>query len=202
MAKLYFKYGTMGSGKSIDLLKVAYNYTERNQNVLLFNSKLDERFTSGCISTRIGIEKESLLFESNTSFIDVVSNIEENISCILIDEAQFLKKNQVDELGMIADNYDIPVICYGLKTDFKTELFEGSKRLLEIADKLEEIRTICVCGKKAINNARLVDNHIVNEGEQILIGDLEYKAFCRSCYNNGLSDDGYLNNMPIKKKVK
>lgn len=201
MAKLYFKYGTMGSGKSIDLLKVAYNYKERGQNVLLFNSRLDNRFSKGNITTRIGLKQEAIMFNDATNFIDIISDIDYDIDCILIDESQFLKKEQVDQLGMIVDNYTIPIICYGLKTDFQTNLFEGSKRLLEIADKLEEIRTICVCSKKAIINARLDNNHIVVEGEQILIGDLEYQAFCRSCYNNGLTDNKYFNDMK-KKKLK
>lgn len=186
MAKLYFRYGAMGSGKSIDLLKVAYNYEERNQKVLLLNSKLDDRVKVGTISTRIGIQKESLLFDSETDILEMLKNKLKNIDCILVDESQFLSTSQVDQLADIVDNYNIPVICYGLRADFQTELFTGSKRLLEIADTIEEIKTICQCGKKAIYNVRFNNGKLVKDGEKIVVGNSVYKSFCRSCYKKML----------------
>lgn len=182
MAKLYFRYGAMGSGKSIDLLKVAYNYEERNQKVLLLNSNLDNRVKVGTVSTRIGLQKNALLFDNKTNILEMLKNNLDNIACILVDESQFLTAKQVDQLSDIVDNYNIPVICYGLRADFQTKLFTGSKRLLEIADTIEEIKTICQCGSKAIYNVRFDNDKVVKEGKKIVVGDSVYKSYCRSCY--------------------
>lgn len=183
MAKLYFRYGAMGSGKSIDLLKVAYNYEERDGKVVLYTAAIDTRYGTGIITTRIGINKEAIVFSKDTNILDSVKALEYKPDCILIDESQFLTKEQVSQIGDIVDYLNIPVICYGLRTDFRGELFEGSKELLAIADKIEEIKTICKCGKKATYNMRLVDGKPVNKGEKILIGGNEsYISLCRKCY--------------------
>lgn len=175
-------------GKSIDLLKVAYNYEQRGHKVMLLTAKVDTRAGEDVIATRIGLKREAKVFLNNTNVYELLIKQEKNIDCILVDEAQFLTENQVDELGDIVDKLGIPVICYGIRNDFTTKVFEGSKRLLEIADKIEEIKTICVCGKKAIYSARYLNGEIVTKGEQIQIGDLEYKSLCRKCYKKEISD--------------
>lgn len=185
MAKLYFRYACMGAGKSIDLLKVAYNYEERGHKVLLLTSEIDDRYEVGTISTRIGISRKANVFNKNVNLYDMCINLGYLPACILIDEAQFLTARHVDELTDIVDYLDIPVICYGLRADFRNELFEGSKALLSLADKVEELKTICDCGRKATCNMRLLNGKAVTSGEQILIGDLEYKSVCRKCYKIG-----------------
>lgn len=189
MAKLYFRYGAMGSGKSIDLLKVAYNYEERDGKVALYTAAIDTRYGTGKITTRIGINKEAIVFSKNTNILDSVKELEYKPDCILIDESQFLTKEQVSQIGDIVDYLNIPVICYGLRTDFRGELFEGSKELFAIADKIEEIKTICKCGKKATYNMRMVDGKPVNKGEKILIGGNEsYISLCRRCYKESFKN--------------
>ncbi|MEG2310659.1 MAG: thymidine kinase [Clostridia bacterium] len=188
MAKLYFRYSPMGAGKSIDLLKVAYNYEERGLGVILFTAKLDNRYGVGKIHTRIGLSRDAYTFDADINLFDVVQN-KCRPACVLVDEAQFLSTKHVDQLSDIVDFLDIPVICYGLRADFRNELFEGSKRLFTIADKIEELKTICDCGKKAVMNMRLLDGKIVTIGEQILIGDAEYKSVCRKCYKEKIAND-------------
>ena len=188
MAKLYFRYGAMGAGKSIELLKVAYNYEERNQKVLLFTPMCDNRNGVGNITTRIGISKKACVITENLNLYNYVYKLTEKPDAILVDEAQFLSRNNVYQLSDIVDYLDIPVICYGLKTDFRCELFEGSKALLEICDSIEEIKTICECGKKAIINMRLVDGKPTTKGDQIFIGGNEaYKSVCRKCFKKYIS---------------
>lgn len=183
MAKLYFRYGTMGSGKSIDLLKVAYNYEERGGSVYLLTAGIDDRYSKGKITTRIGISKEANTFDEATSIYANVVSLKNKPDCILVDEAQFLSKKNVEELSDIVDFLNIPVICYGLRTDFRGELFEGAEALLKSADKIEEIKTICECGKKATYNMRLIDGKPTIIGNQILIGGNEsYISVCRKCY--------------------
>lgn len=187
MAKLYFRYATMASGKSLDLLKVAYNYEELGKKVLLCTSAFDTRFGYAVIASRIGISKEAKAFDKNDNIYEYVKSLKEKPSCILMDESQFLTKKQVYELSDIVDFLDIPVICYGLKTNFKLELFEGSKALLELADKIQELKTICKCGKKATVNALMIDNKIQTDGPKILIGGNEkYKPMCRKCFKNAI----------------
>lgn len=190
MAKLYFRYGAMGSGKSIDILKVAYNYEERGQRVLMFTSKLDDRDEVGVISTRVGMNREAIIFNEDTNLFKIIekSNKQREISCILVDESQFLSKKNVDELSDVVDYLKIPVICYGLRADFRTDLFVGSKRLLEVADEIEEIKTICSCGRKATNNVRFFNDEIVKEGPQVFVGDTEYKSLCRKCFKDLLKE--------------
>ncbi len=189
MAKLYYRYGAMGSGKSIDLLKVAYNYEERNQKTILFTAGIDDRFGTGKITTRIGISKEALVFFHDTNIFEVVKNYPYRADCVLVDEAQFLTQKQTRELSDIVDELDIPVICYGLRADFQNHFFEGSRSLMEIADKIEEIKTICECGAKATVNMRMIDGKATDVGEQILIGGNDsYKSVCRKCYKKYIQE--------------
>lgn len=190
MAKLYFRYGAMGSGKTIDLLKVAYNYEERNQKVVILTSGIDDRYGIGKVTTRIGLQKEAEIFNEGINIYELIKNYKYTPDCVLIDEAQFLTKKHVEEISDIVDKLDIPVICYGLRADFKLEFFEGSLHLMEIADKIEEIKTICECGAKATCNMRLIDGKATNKGEQILIGGNDsYKSVCRKCYKKYIEKD-------------
>lgn len=189
MAKLYFRYSCMGAGKSIDLLKVAYNYEERGHKVMLLTAEIDDRYEKGKITTRIGISRDAYTFKDSTNIYILCQSLNFKPSCILIDEAQFLTKEHVYQLSNIVDYLDIPVICYGLKTDFRNELFEGSKALLALSDKIEELKTICDCGKKATCNMRIINGKIVTSGDQIFIGDTEYKSVCRKCYKERVKND-------------
>ncbi len=183
MAKLYFRYGTMASGKSIELLRVNYNYNENNKKTLCLTTTKDDRYDKGKITSRIGMSIDAIYYE-NVNIFNLVKKTK-NISCVLIDESQFLTKEQVFQLSDIVDILNIPVICYGLRSDFKMYSFEGSKYLMSIADSIEEIKTICSkCKtKKAIVNARFENDIIVTEGEQIKIGGNEtYKPLCRICF--------------------
>ena len=184
MAKLYFKYGAMNSGKSTILLQTAHNYEERGMNIILLKPSKDLK-AEDCVESRLGVQRKvDYLINDNTSIMELISNID-NVSCVLVDEAQFLNPNQVDELLRVTTDLDIPVICYGLRTDFKTNGFPGSIRLLEIAHSIEEMKTICRCGSKAIFNARFIDDKLVTEGEQVAIdgfGDIRYESMCPKCY--------------------
>ncbi len=183
MSKLYFRYGAMGSGKTIDLLKVAYNYKERGQNVVIYTAKIDDRYEVGKVTTRIGLQADALTFDVDTNFYREVKQMIPRPDCILVDEAQFLTRKQVLMLSDIVDILEIPIICYGLRTNFKMKFFEGSGPLMEIADKIEEIKTICDCGKKATVNMRMINGVPVTDGPDILIGGNDsYKAVCRQCY--------------------
>lgn len=190
MAKLYFRYSAMGAGKSLDLLKVAYNYKERNQNCLIMSSSLDKRFGDGIVASRIGIQEPCVMITIGDDIQEIVEAYcvgkDEDPSCILIDEAQFLTKDQVNSLTYIVDEMNIPVICYGLRIDYRGEPFEGSCQLMALADTIEEIKTICHCGKKATMNMRIVDGKAVYDGDQIVIGGNEsYISVCRKHYHEG-----------------
>ena len=188
MAKLYYRYGTMGSGKTIDLLKVAYNYEERGQECLLIALATDDRYGVGKITTRIGLQRDAFICFKDTNIYEYVNNLEKKPDCVLVDECNFLTKNQVRELSYIVDLLDIPVICSGLRSDFRCELFEGSEALMAIADKIEEIKTICECGRKATINMRYKDGKAVTDGDKIVIGGNDmYKAVCRKCYKKYIS---------------
>ncbi len=189
MAKLYFRYACMGAGKSIDLLKVAFNYEERGLKVMLLTAEIDNRYEKGKITTRMGLSKEAYTFNDTVNIYNLCKSLNYTPACILIDEAQFLSKEHVDQLTDIVDYLDIPVICYGLRSDFQNELFVGSKALLTLADKIEELKTICDCGKKATCNLRIIDGKIVTSGNQVFIGDLEYKSVCRKCYKERVKYD-------------
>lgn len=180
MSKLYFRYGAMNSGKSTILLQVAHNYQERGMKVAIIKPGVDTKGGSKIVS-RLGAEKEVNYVISEIDDIPLV----EDISCILVDEAQFLTKKQVEQLYEITKINNIPVICYGLRTDFKTVGFPGSTRLLELADTIEELKTVCKCGNKATFNARRVNGVFVFEGEQVEIDnqrDIEYEPLCGKCY--------------------
>lgn len=188
MAQLYYRYSTMNAGKSIELIKVAYNYEERGKNVLTLIPSVDDRYGIGVITSRIGIQREGIVVNDDTNILELYmrENEKRKIDCILVDECQFLKKHHVQELVEIVDSCNIPVLAYGLKNDFRNELFEGSYYMLIYADKIEEIKTICWCGRKATMVARVVDGHIVKQGEQVVIGGNDlYISLCRKHYNDG-----------------
>lgn len=183
MAKLYFRYGAMGSSKTANALMVRFNYEERGQKALLVKSGIDKRDGELIIRSRIGLEKECITLEELMKYDDELLKL---YNCVIVDEAQFASKEQIDRLSDIADFLDIPVICYGLRTDFKNELFSGSERLLAIADEIEEIKTVCWCGKKAICNARYNENGIVRNGKQVMLGANDsYISLCRKHFKLG-----------------
>ncbi len=182
MAKLYFRYGTMGSAKTLNLLAVAHSYRTQGKNVLLAKPLLDNRFGEKTVKSRSGLQLEAdLLIDSETRFSE---SLLKELHCVLIDEAQFLGAEFVDHLREIATLFGVPVICYGLRGDFKKNLFEGSRRLLELADQIEEIKSTCFdCNKKAVFNMRLVNGVAVTEGPEIQLGaDEAYIPVCDSCY--------------------
>ena len=189
MAKLYFNYGAMQSSKSANLLMVAHNYESQGKEVLLLTPAIDDRRDVGVIHSRVGIESYAYAIFEEDNLLDIVNeDLKEGmeIHCILVDESQFLTREHVIQLSEIADYFNIPVMCYGLKNDFQNRLFEGSEALLLYADKIQEIKTICAkdcCGKKAIMNLRLNDGTPVYEGSQIQIGDEEYVPVCRKHYH-------------------
>ncbi|MGG7176938.1 thymidine kinase [Clostridium paraputrificum] len=190
MSKLYFRYGAMNSGKSTHLMQVAYNYEERGMRVLLMKPSTDKKGGERLIS-RLGVERKvDMLIGVNDNIYTMVEEYIINngrIHCILVDEVQFMSRNQIDNLFEIAVKLNIPVICYGLRTDFKMEGFEGSSRLLLIAHSIEEMKTICKCGNKALLNARKVNGNFVFSGDQIAIdniNDVEYESLCGKCYYN------------------
>tara|TARA_Y100000768_G_scaffold299878_1_gene233651 strand:- start:16329 stop:16910 length:582 start_codon:yes stop_codon:yes gene_type:complete len=182
MAKLYFYYSSMNAGKSAMLLQINHNYMERGMRPLIFTSCHDDRSGEGVIVSRIGLSHEANIFKENTNLYEEVINLgRESIDCLLIDEAQFLTKDQVQQLSLIVDQLNISVMSFGLRTDFQGKLFEGSKFLLAIADNLKEIKNICHCGKKATMILRFDEQGLViTEGEQIVIGGEErYVSVCR-----------------------
>lgn len=186
MSKLYFRYGAMNCGKSSALMQVAHNYNENNKEVVIIKPSIDTK-ADDHIQSRIGLERKvDILIDKDESFEQYYDDWNNNISCILVDEAQFLTKKQVEELWIASKMYEIPVICYGLKTDFQSNLFEGSKRLLELSDEIEELITICSCGHRAKFNARYINGIFVKEGNEVLIDgsdeNVEYKPMCGKCY--------------------
>lgn len=184
MAQLFFKYGAMNSGKTIEILKVAHNYEEQNKPVVLMTSGLDTRDGVGKISSRIGLSSPAVPIFAETNIFEFIKSLDFKPYCILIDESQFLLKKHVLELAQVVDELDIPVMAFGLKNDFRNEMFEGSKYLLLYADKLEELKTICwFCHKKATMNLHYIDGRPVYEGDQVQIGGNEaYYPVCRKHY--------------------
>jgi thymidine kinase len=181
--KLYFRYSTMGAGKSLDLLKTAYNYEERNKKVTLLTSDLDKRNGIKKISSRVGISRESYIFDKTTNIYDFFIKECEGSICLLIDESQFLTKEQVWQLTDIVDKLNVTVIAYGLRSDFRGEPFEGSIFLMTWADKIEELKTVCEYGDKASMNMRLNDGKPIFDGEQVMIGGNDtYLPVCRKYY--------------------
>ena len=187
MAKLNFKYGTMGSGKSIDLMRTAYNYEEKGYDVLVMKPLIDTK-GSNKLDSRIGMKRTvDILISDDTDIISEVRNrLTTNLRCIFVDEAQLLSSKKIDELYLASKIFDIPIICYGLRTNFKMKGFSGSTRLLEIADSLEEIKSICECGEIARFAGRKVNGKYTLEGEDILIdgtnSSVEYVPLCGDCY--------------------
>ena len=183
MAKLYFYYSSMNAGKSTSLLQSSYNYKERGMNTLVMAPKLDDRFGVGKVTSRIGIESKATSFQNDTNLFEAIAarNAEEALHCVLIDEAQFLTRDQVFQLTEVIDKLHIPVLAYGLRTDFQGEPFEGSKYLLAWADTLKELKAICHCGTKATMVVRLdADGNAVTEGSQVEIGGNDrYVSMCR-----------------------
>lgn len=183
MAKLYFNYSSMNAGKSTVLLQAAYNYEERGMNTLLLIAALDDRDGKGRIASRIGLKAEADTFDNGDDLFAHVSNSHavKPVDAVLVDEAQFLSEEQVWQLAKVVDEIRIPVMCFGLRTDFQGKLFPGSQALLALADNLKEIKTICWCGRKATMVARMdTDGNIVEEGDQVVIGGEEtYVSLCR-----------------------
>lgn len=188
MSKLYFRYGAMNCGKSTNLIQVAHNYEERGMRVLLAKPQIDTK-DGNMISSRLGVLREvDFMIDKDANFLEIIDQYVQNfgkIDCLLTDESQFFTEMQIDQLFEIAVKRDIPVICYGLRTDFMTEGFPGSKRLLLIAHSIEELKTICSCGRKAIFNPRKVNGKFVFTGEQVVIDNdaqIQYISMCGHCY--------------------
>lgn len=188
MSKLYFRYAAMNAGKSTALLQVAYNYEERGMRVRLFTAAHDQRMGLGRIGSRLGLAREAATFGPDTVFDH--AGLGDGVACVLIDEAQFLTPGQVRQLHRLAHTGRLPVICYGLRSDFRAEAFPGSAALLTLADDLEEMKTICACARKASMNMRIdAAGRRVTEGEQVEVGGNErYRAVCPACFY--ADDDG------------
>lgn len=188
LAKLYFKYGCMGSSKSMDLIRTAFNYRERGQNPVVMTSAIDTRVESGTIASRMGFNESAVAITVNMNVYDYINKLIENekkaVDVLLVDEVNFLTKDQVWQLSDIVDKLDIAVIAFGLRSDFRGQLFPGTEQLMAIADKIEEIKAMCHCGKKATVNARIKGGQVIYEGNQIEVG-FGYTALCRKCWKEG-----------------
>jgi thymidine kinase len=185
VAKLYFYYSTMNAGKSTSLLQSSHNYRERGMHTLVYTAELDQR-GGGRVHSRIGLSSDALHFAPGSDLYREIdaAHSREPVSCVLLDEAQFLTRDQVEQLAMVVDRLSVPVLCYGLRTDFRGELFEGSARLLALADELSELKTICHCGRKATMVVRVgSDGRAERDGAQVEIGGNErYVSLCRRHY--------------------
>lgn len=196
MAQLYFYYSAMNAGKSTALLQSSYNYHERGMRTLVYTAEIDDRFGPGKVSSRIGLSSPAFLYNAQTNLESEIAeqHAKQTVHCVLVDESQFLTREQVKALSDVVDNLDIPVLCYGLRTDFRGELFTGSQYLLAWADKLVELKTVCHCGRKASMVLRLdAKGKPFSEGEQVVIGGNErYISVCRKHYKQAIND-GSLN---------
>ena len=189
MAKLYFKYGAMGSSKTAQALITKYNYEENDMSVWLVKPSADTRDGQQLLRSRIGLEAEATVIAPGTDIYQLYQQREDGCNVIIVDECQFLTSPQIDQLRAIVNDYNIPVLCFGLRTDFQTKLFPGSRRLMELADAIEEIKTMCDCGAKATVNARINDGYIVTEGAQVVLGGNDsYIAMCHRCYVQGIRE--------------
>lgn len=203
IGKLYFRYGTMGSAKTAMLLTTAYNFEERGMAYRCFKPVVDTRDHRNVIRSRIGIERECSWIYPETNLYEEISGMRysdgSHPDWILVDEAQFLAPEQVDQLACVVDTYGINVICYGLRTDFQTRLFEGSRRLFEIADTIDEIKSTCNCGRKTIVNARIDSRgEIITEGDQVEIGGNDrYISVCRNCWRNKKVEQSRNGQLPL-----
>ncbi len=189
MPKLYFKYGAMGSSKTANALITKFNYEERGMKVWLIKPSIDNRDGAAVVKSRIGLSQEAYVVSPDCNLYEEFQANHFRCHVIIADECQFLTAAQVDQLRAIVDTLNIPVLCFGLRTDFLTHLFEGSRRLFEVADSVSEIKTICSCGNKAIVNARIDGaGNVVTEGGQILIGGNDsYVAMCHACWKNAIN---------------
>ena len=190
MAKLYFKYGAMGSSKTAQALITKYNYEENDLNVWLIKPSADTRDGAQILRSRIGLEAQVEVIPPETDiYARFLGGKARRCDVIIVDECQFLTEKQIDQLRSIVDEHNIPVMCFGLRTDFQTRLFPGSRRLMEVADTIQEIKTICDCGAKATVNARINDGYIVTEGAQVVLGGNDsYIAMCHKCYIKGIRE--------------
>lgn len=192
MAKLYFYYASMNAGKSTNLLQADFNYRERGMATMLFTAAIDDRFAAGTITSRIGLSAPATPFDAATDIAAQVGarHAEAPVACVLVDEAQFLTDAQVDQLAWLADTLGVPVLAYGLRTDFQGQLFPGSARLLALADSLIEIKSVCACGRKATMNLRVDDSgRPIAQGQQTEIGGNDrYVALCRRHFSAALAD--------------
>ena len=190
MAKLYFKYGAMGSSKTAQALITKYNYEENDLNVWLIKPSADTRDGAQILRSRIGLEAQVDVIAPDVDIYARFLGVKARRSdVIIVDECQFMTEKQIDQLRTIVDEYNIPVMCFGLRTDFQTHLFPGSRRLMEVADTIQEIKTICDCGAKATVNARINDGYIVTEGAQVVLGGNDsYIAMCHKCYVRGIRE--------------
>ena len=190
MAKLYFKYGAMGSSKTAQALTTKFNYEERNMKVWLIKPAIDTRDGKSIIKSRIGLWEPCDSIDKDTDIFDTFITEHGDVDVIIADECQFFTEEQIDGLRRIVDECNLPVLCFGLRTDFLCHLFSGSKRLFEIADSISEIKTICECGSKATVNARLDNNmQVITEGAQVMIGGNEtYLAMCHRCWQKAIEN--------------
>ena len=191
MAKLYFKYGAMGSSKTAQALITKYNYEENDMKVWLIKPSADTRDGRAILRSRIGLEAEVEVMTPETDIAGRFGEIaHERYNAVIVDECQFLTEQQIDQLRSIVNDYGVPVMCFGLRTDFQTKLFPGSRRLMEVADTIQEIKTMCDCGAKATVNARIDGaGHIVTEGAQVVLGGNDsYIAMCHKCYIRGIRE--------------
>ena len=191
MAKLYFKYGAMGSSKTAQALITKYNYEENDMKVWLIKPSADTRDGRAILRSRIGLEAEVEVMTPETDIAGRFGEIaHERYNAVIVDECQFLTEQQIDQLRSIVNDYGVPVMCFGLRTDFQTRLFPGSRRLMEVADTIQEIKTMCDCGAKATVNARIDgEGHIVTEGAQVVLGGNDsYIAMCHKCYIRGIRE--------------
>ncbi len=183
MAQLYFYYSSMNAGKSTALLQSAYNYEERDMRPFIMSAALDDRYGLGKVTSRIGLAAEAQLFNGKDDLFSIlkIENLKNPLDCILIDESQFLSREQVKQLTLVVDQLNIPVLCYGIRTDFRGELFPGSQHLLAWADKLVELKTVCYCGRKATMVVRMDgDGVVIKDGDQVVIGgNDQYQSLCR-----------------------
>lgn len=184
MAKLYFKYGAMGCSKTAQALITKFNYEERGMKVLLIKPAIDTRDGVDLVKSRIGLKAEAYAVDCHENLYDFYTKKHSDCNVVIVDECQFLTPEQVDQLGDIVIKLSVPVLCFGLATDFTTHLFPGSRRLFEIAESISEIKSVCKCGAKATVNARFDDNgHVVYKGEQVVLGgNGRYTAMCRKCW--------------------
>ena len=190
MAKLYFKYGAMGSSKTAQALITKYNYEENDMKVWLLKPSADTRDGVSILRSRIGLQAEVEIATPDANIYDrYVAEHVGTCDAVIVDECQFLTPEQIDQLRQIVDDFNVPVMCFGLRTDFQTHLFPGSLRLMELADAIEEIKTMCDCGTKATVNARINDGYIVTEGAQVVLGGNDcYIAMCHRCYVRGIRE--------------